>query len=71
MHADLKIGAIGKEPKSSVETNFIDGDGSASAWLGACTAMSLAQADGQTEQCVEVRIHDFTFIASLAGLQHC
>jgi plastocyanin len=36
--------------------------------LGACAAMSLAQADAQTEQRVEVRIRDFTFIASQAPL---
>ena len=30
--------------------------------LGACAAMGLTLADAQTEQRVEVRIHDFTFI---------
>ena len=41
-------------------------------WIGALVlgawTMSLAQAGAQTEQRVEVRIHDFTFIASQAPL---
>ena len=42
-------------------------------WIGilaleACAAMGLTLADAQTEQRVEVRIHDFTFISSQAPL---